>query len=142
MKPSINVADELRWLADQLGPPSWARKFRDEWTPEEQAAFKRCTDWAILSDYFEWMFDEPFQIETVEEWRVGDHHFWRERWTHGEYVKETVYEGKINMSEQRYGSYRTPSPQRDAYVREHPCIGTPSERAHLGLELPPERSAP
>jgi hypothetical protein len=141
MKPTINAADELRQLADQLGPPSWARKFCDEWTPAEQGAFKRCTDWAVFSDHFEWMMNEPFHVEMVEEWRVGDHHFTRERMTHGEYVKETVYEGMINMSEQLYGAHCYPGPQRDAYVLEHPCIGTPSERARLGLALPPERSA-
>jgi hypothetical protein len=139
--PTINAADELRSLADKLGPPSWARKFRDEWTPTEQAAFERCSDWKILEDWIFWVMHEPVQIDVVDEWRVGEHHFWRERRTHGEYVEESVHEGVINMSDELYGEVCYPGPRRDAYAREHPYTATPSERARLDLELSPERSA-
>jgi hypothetical protein len=39
MRPTINAAAELGRLAHQLGPPTWARKYPDEWTPAERAAF-------------------------------------------------------------------------------------------------------
>jgi hypothetical protein len=58
-RPTINAAAELRRLADQLRPPSWARKYPDEWTRAERATYNAGGfEPAVFFDWIVWAWGE------------------------------------------------------------------------------------